>query len=242
MIKPRTMKGPFPDRSPWGDIGCSGSPLAYLIDPGAGSASDRVQRNWPDHHHLEDISRRGGDITPLYPAVDEYHYPIGDFSTGRTPSDKPNIPRTRAEIIGYKHRVPFGGVSVWSSHDKASVPIWEDTAPYTKLPTELLNKSFYAITSAEVLLYARAADRPDHDLDQMIWYKFIYDPILAQGGDALTKVVDTKNVRYTHSLDAACTLFLMKPTMIPTDVLDVVVMALEQRLDPDMVKFVKKTK
>ena len=32
----------YPDASPWGEMGRHGSPDAYLIDPGAGSGSDRV--------------------------------------------------------------------------------------------------------------------------------------------------------------------------------------------------------
>lgn len=64
------MKGPFPDRSPFGEIGVEGSPLAYLIDPGAGSGSDRVTRFWPDRATLDDIHRRDGEVTPLYDHYD----------------------------------------------------------------------------------------------------------------------------------------------------------------------------
>lgn len=60
------MKGPYPDASPWGGIGRMGSPLAYLIDPGSGSASDLVTRFWPQRETLDDIHLRGGEITPLY--------------------------------------------------------------------------------------------------------------------------------------------------------------------------------
>jgi hypothetical protein len=60
------LKGPYPDESPFGSIGTTGSPLAYSIDPGAGSGSDRVTRYWPDRRTLDDIHERGGDITPLY--------------------------------------------------------------------------------------------------------------------------------------------------------------------------------
>lgn len=60
------MKGPFPDKSPYGEIGVKGSPLAYCIDPGAGSASDHVTRFWPMPAELKLIHERGGEIVPLY--------------------------------------------------------------------------------------------------------------------------------------------------------------------------------
>jgi len=59
-------RGPFSTVSPYGEIGRRGSPLAYLIDPGAGSGSDRVTRYWPTRGELDDIERRGGSVTPLY--------------------------------------------------------------------------------------------------------------------------------------------------------------------------------
>lgn len=62
------MRGPFPDRSPCGDIGMAGSPVAYYIDPGAGWGSDRVTRFWPDRVALDDIVKQGGNITPLWAA------------------------------------------------------------------------------------------------------------------------------------------------------------------------------
>lgn len=240
MIKPRTMKGPFPVKSPYGEIGRSGSPLAYLIDPGAGSASDHVQRQWPTVRNLEDITRRGGDITPLYAAVDDYSPMFGEAITGRTPADRPNIPRTRAAITGYKKR-PWDGSGVWASNDTAGVPIYETTAPYEKVPAEIRMKEFHEITPAETILYVRAADRADHDLDRMIWYKFFFDPAIAKGDDSYLKLVGRKHGWYTHSLDAALSLYLIKPSSISTDILDVCVAALEQRLDPSVVKFAELT-
>lgn len=68
------LRGPFPLSSPFGETGRVGSPDAYLIDPGAGSGSDRVTRFWPSAQ-LDDIHARGGSITPLYasatPPADE---------------------------------------------------------------------------------------------------------------------------------------------------------------------------
>jgi hypothetical protein len=43
-------------------------PVAYLVDPGAGSAVDKFQTNKPDYLQLVDIKRRGGSVTPLYAA------------------------------------------------------------------------------------------------------------------------------------------------------------------------------
>ncbi len=62
------LKAPFPDRSPFGEIGREGAPDGYLIDPGAGSGCDHVRRDWPSERQLDDIARRGGSITPLYAA------------------------------------------------------------------------------------------------------------------------------------------------------------------------------
>lgn len=42
-------------------------PAGYLIDPGAGSAMDRVQRDKPSESQMSDIQRRGGSVTPLVP-------------------------------------------------------------------------------------------------------------------------------------------------------------------------------
>jgi hypothetical protein len=60
------LQAPHPDKSPYGEVGRVGSPDAYLIDPGAGSGSDRTTRFWPMRDQLDDIYRRGGSITPLY--------------------------------------------------------------------------------------------------------------------------------------------------------------------------------
>jgi hypothetical protein len=43
-------------------------PVAYLVDPGAGSAVDKFQTNKPDYLQSVDIKRRGGSVTPLYAA------------------------------------------------------------------------------------------------------------------------------------------------------------------------------
>ena len=47
-------------------LGRAGAPYAYNIDPGAGSAMDRLQRDWPDRAQVNDLRRRDGRVTPLY--------------------------------------------------------------------------------------------------------------------------------------------------------------------------------
>lgn len=43
-------------------------PIAWLIDPGAGSAKDRLQSIEPSEFQLAEINRRGGSVTPLVAA------------------------------------------------------------------------------------------------------------------------------------------------------------------------------
>lgn len=47
-------------------IGSTMVPSGWLVDPGAGSAMDRVQRDEPDAVQKADIARRGGSYEPLY--------------------------------------------------------------------------------------------------------------------------------------------------------------------------------
>ena len=43
-------------------------PVAWLIDPGAGSAVDRFQQVEPYAWQYDEVEKRGGSITPLYAA------------------------------------------------------------------------------------------------------------------------------------------------------------------------------
>lgn len=54
---------------PLPSLGRAGAPYAYNIDPGAGSAMDRLQRDWPHRAQVNDLRRRDGRVTPLYPAT-----------------------------------------------------------------------------------------------------------------------------------------------------------------------------
>lgn len=64
------FRGRFiPDTCPFPSVGRIGAPYAYNIDPGAGSGMDRLQRDWPDARQLDDLRRRDGSITPLFPSL-----------------------------------------------------------------------------------------------------------------------------------------------------------------------------
>lgn len=146
----------------------------------------------------------------------------------------PVIPRTRAKIVRYAKQMAFtGGGSVWSSSNQAGYPVYEETTPYDKVPAAIRAKQFLDITREEALLYARAADRADTSLDKMIYYKFFVDvrnEADLKAGRPLSMSMAGRRP-YTFSLDAAVSLFIEKPETIPTDILDVVVMALEQRIE-----------
>jgi hypothetical protein len=138
-----------------------------------------------------------------------------------------NIERTRAKIKSHRLPMPFVEGSAWSSTDKPTIPVYEESKPYDKLPKEIRDKDLIDLTLEDALLFARAADRADRNLDRMIWYKVYYDPSLRRGdifGGGRSRP-------YTHSLDAAKSLYLNVPERMPTDVLDAVVEALEQHCE-----------
>lgn len=137
------------------------------------------------------------------------------------------IERTRAQIVRFT-RKGWDGSGVWSSSDKATRPVYEDTKPYEKLPAWLRDKSFIDLTLSDVLLYVLAADRADPALDKMIWYKAIFDPALEKGEGM--SMIGTRRLAYSHSLDAATRLYRTVPLMIPSDALDICAEAIEQRL------------
>lgn len=57
----------IPVECPYPPVGRWGAPWGYNIDPGAGSAADRLQRDWPRSYQIEDLHERDGSVTPLYP-------------------------------------------------------------------------------------------------------------------------------------------------------------------------------
>ena len=57
----------IPYDCPFPSVGVSGAPYGYNVDPGAGSAMDRLQRQWPDRAQVRDLRERDGEITPLFP-------------------------------------------------------------------------------------------------------------------------------------------------------------------------------
>ncbi len=59
----------IPYDCPYPSVGVRGAPYGYNVDPGAGSAMDRLQRNWPDRAQIIDLRARDGEITPLFPAI-----------------------------------------------------------------------------------------------------------------------------------------------------------------------------
>lgn len=139
------------------------------------------------------------------------------------------IERTRAKIVRYRRPIPFAGGGVWSSDMKATIPVYEDNNAFKdKLPPELLAKDIIDITLDDALLFAKAADRGSRDLDKMIWYKVYFDPAI-RAGESL-KMIGQGVPPYSSSLDAAKRLYLDVPEMIPSDILDNVVAALEQHI------------
>jgi hypothetical protein len=158
---------------------------------------------------------RSESIEPFFLAIPRWYLHDGRME----------IERTRAKVVRYTRPMPFENGGVWASNSKLTVPVYEETKPYDKIPKEIRDKEMIDLTLADVLLFARAADRPDYSLDRMIWYKVFFDPALKRGegpsGGGSAR-------RYTLSLDAAKLLYLDVPERMPTDAIDAVVEALEQ--------------
>lgn len=81
-------------------------------------------------------------------------------------------------------------------------------------------------TLYDALVEARIATGPDQHLDNLIWFKVIFDQTASE--DRMGVMGSTPS--YTRYLDHAKLLYLDLPDRIPSDPLRVVVEALEQRL------------
>jgi hypothetical protein len=73
-------------------------PVAWLVDPGVGSAMDKFQRTAPSEFQLEDIKRRGGSVTPLY-TMDQMRDYAESFHRSR-------IEAGFSEIKGMSKKIP----------------------------------------------------------------------------------------------------------------------------------------
>lgn len=60
----------IPIRCPYPEYGRAGAPIAYDIDPGQGSATNRLVRDWPHEEYIDHLRISDGEITPLFAALE----------------------------------------------------------------------------------------------------------------------------------------------------------------------------
>ncbi len=119
-VEPVAWRGTaIPMECPLPPVGANGAPNAYEIDPGAGSAMDRVQREWPAPSVIENLRLRDGRITPLY----------------ASPTTSPHAPEgVRDDVLATKldqwiddHRkAVFDGAGELHSEEMQSAKLWLD--------------------------------------------------------------------------------------------------------------------
>lgn len=82
------------------DVDTAGAkPIAWLIDPGAGSAKDRLQSIEPSEFQLAEINRRGGSVTPLVAAGASNERADAKPCTCH-PDDNPPVPCAQKYALG----------------------------------------------------------------------------------------------------------------------------------------------
>lgn len=62
----------IPVACPLPEYGAIGAPLGYSIDPGAGSAGDRLMKEWPNDTGIHSLRERDGCITALWPKAADH--------------------------------------------------------------------------------------------------------------------------------------------------------------------------